>query len=70
MRQLVTSKHAVQQLLDATDFAILATEGADQPHASLIAVTRFQDWRQLVFATYRDTKKYSKPRRRAGGCSG
>lgn len=54
----VTDKHTVQQLLDATGFAILATEGAGQPHASLIAVTPFQGWRQLVFATYRDTQKY------------
>jgi hypothetical protein len=58
MRHPVTSKHTVQQLLDATGFAILATEGAGQPHASLIAVTPFQGWRQLVFATYRDTQKY------------
>lgn len=54
----VTDKHTVQQLLDTTGFAILATEGAGQPHASLIAVTPFQGWRQLVFATYRDTQKY------------
>lgn len=58
MRHPVTDKHTVQQLLDATGFAILATEGAGQPHASLIAVTPFLGWRQLVFATYRDTQKY------------
>ncbi len=58
MHHPATSKHTVQQLLDATGFAILATEGAGQPHASLIAVTPFQGWRQLVFATYRDTQKY------------
>ncbi|MCF8161115.1 MAG: pyridoxamine 5'-phosphate oxidase family protein [Polaromonas sp.] len=59
MRHTVTDKHTVQQLLDTTGFAILATEGGGQPHASLIAVTPFQGWRQLLFATYRDTKKYS-----------
>ena len=58
MHHPATSKHTVQQLLDATGFAILATEGAGQPHASLIAVTPFQGWRQLVFATSRDTQKY------------
>ncbi|MBE0473549.1 pyridoxamine 5'-phosphate oxidase family protein [Rhodoferax sp.] len=58
MRHPVTNKHTVQQLLDATGFAILATEGAGQPHASLIAITPFQGWRQLLFATYRDTLKY------------
>lgn len=58
MRHPVTDKHTVQQLLNATGFAILATEGGGQPHASLIAVTPFQGWRQLVFATYRDTQKY------------
>jgi heme iron utilization protein len=58
MRQPVTDKHTVQQLLNDTGFAILATEGGGQPHASLIAVTPFQGWRQLIFATYRDTQKY------------
>jgi len=58
MRHPVTDKHTIQQLLRATGFAILATEGAGQPQASLIAVTPFQGWRQLVIATYRDTKKY------------
>jgi len=58
MRHPVTNKQTVQQLLDVTGFAILATKGAGQPHASLIAVTPFQGWRQLLFATYRDTLKY------------
>jgi len=58
MRDPVTSKHTIQQLLDSMGFAILATESAGQPHASLVAVTPFQGWRQLVFATYRDTQKY------------
>lgn len=58
MHHPATSKHTIQQLLDSMGFAILATEGAGQPHASLVAVTPFQGWRQLVFATYRDTQKY------------
>jgi nitroimidazol reductase NimA-like FMN-containing flavoprotein (pyridoxamine 5'-phosphate oxidase superfamily) len=58
MRNTATSKHTIQQLLHSMGFAILATESAGQPHASLVAVTPFQGWRQLVFATYRDTQKY------------
>jgi general stress protein 26 len=58
MRHPATSKHTIQQLLDSIGFAILATESAGQPHASLVAVTPFQGWRQLVFATYRETQKY------------
>ncbi len=39
-------------------FAVLATESDGQPHASLIAITPIEGFRQIVFATYRSTIKY------------
>ncbi|MBW2562059.1 MAG: pyridoxamine 5'-phosphate oxidase family protein, partial [Deltaproteobacteria bacterium] len=39
-------------------FAVLSTEGDGQPHASLIAITPAEGYRHLIFATYRDTRKY------------
>ena len=44
--------------MQGSRFAVLATEGDGQPHASLIAITPVEGFRQLIFATYRDTNKY------------
>jgi len=59
MNQPLSRKQCVEAILDATRFAVLATESAGQPHASLIAFTAVDGWRQLIFATYRNTRKYS-----------
>jgi len=45
-------------LLKDCRLAVLATEGNGQPHASLIAITPFRGFRQIIFATYRNTRKY------------
>lgn len=45
-------------VLDANRFAVLATQRAGQPHASLMAFTPVSGLRYIVFATYRDTLKY------------
>jgi nitroimidazol reductase NimA-like FMN-containing flavoprotein (pyridoxamine 5'-phosphate oxidase superfamily) len=37
---------------------VLATEGNGQPHASLIAITPVRSFRQMIFATYRNTRKF------------
>lgn len=52
-------RKVVEAALETSRFAVLATEGAGQPHASLIAITPFGSYRQLIFATYRDTRKFS-----------
>ncbi len=52
-------RKVVEAALETSRFAVLATEGAGQPHASLIAISPFAGYRQLIFATYRDTRKYS-----------
>lgn len=45
-------------MLDDNWFAVLPTQHAGQPHASLMAFTPVGGVRQLVFATYRGTLKY------------
>lgn len=45
-------------LLKAFRLAVLATERDGQPHASLIAITPVQGFRQMIFATYRKTRKF------------
>lgn len=48
----------IEEALQSNQLAVLATVGDDQPHASLIAFTPFEDFRQLIFATYRNTRKF------------
>ncbi|MEI6308648.1 MAG: pyridoxamine 5'-phosphate oxidase family protein [bacterium] len=51
-------KEQIQRVLDGNRFAVLATQNAGQPHASLMAFTPVGGLRYLVFATYRGTLKY------------
>jgi nitroimidazol reductase NimA-like FMN-containing flavoprotein (pyridoxamine 5'-phosphate oxidase superfamily) len=48
----------VEAALQARRFAVLATERDGQPHSSLVAITPMGGLRELLFATYRDTRKY------------
>lgn len=52
-------RDSIQALLDTTGFAVLATESAGQPHTSLIAITPLDGGQRLVFATYRNTRKFT-----------
>ena len=52
-------RDGIQALLDTTGFAVLATENAGQPHTSLIAITPLDEGQRLVFATYRNTRKFT-----------
>ena len=58
---LVDKKPAddIVSLLNSVGFAVLATERAGQPHTSLVAITPVDGWHRLVFATYRDTRKFT-----------
>lgn len=51
-------RKVIMAALQSSRFGILATEGYGQPHASLIAITPVESCRQLVFATYRSTRKF------------
>ena len=48
----------IGDLLKASRLAVLATEGNGQPHASLIAITPVHGIGQMIFATYRNTRKF------------
>jgi hypothetical protein len=58
MNNLRTAREYIEDVLKLNKFAVLATEGNGQPHTSLIAITPFESFRQLIFATYRNTLKY------------
>jgi uncharacterized pyridoxamine 5'-phosphate oxidase family protein len=58
MNKQSTIKEYIGSILKTSGLAVLATEGNGQPHTSLIAITTFGDFRQLIFATYRNTLKY------------
>ena len=58
MSSLFVIKTYIGNIFKTSRFAVLATEGDGQPHASLIAVTPMEGYRKLIFATYRNTRKY------------
>ena len=58
MSSLIGIKKYIEDIFKIRRFAVLATEGDGQPHASLIAVTPMEGFRKLIFATYRNTRKY------------
>jgi uncharacterized pyridoxamine 5'-phosphate oxidase family protein len=58
MSNLIAIKKYIEDIFMFSRFAVLATEGDGQPHASLIAVTPTEGYRKLIFATYRNTRKY------------
>ena len=58
MNKQSTIKEYIEGILKTSGFAVLATEGNGQPHASLIAITTLGNCKQLVFVTYRNTLKY------------
>jgi hypothetical protein len=58
MSQPMPLRKVVETALQSNRFGVLATEGEGQPHASLIAITPFESCRQLIFATYRSTRKF------------
>ena len=53
------TRDGIVALLNRVGFAVLATEHAGQPHTSLVAITPVDHWRRLLFATYRNTRKFS-----------
>jgi nitroimidazol reductase NimA-like FMN-containing flavoprotein (pyridoxamine 5'-phosphate oxidase superfamily) len=63
MNTQIQIKDYVSQVLYSSRFAVLATESEGQPYASFIAITPLDDLSQLIFATYRNTRKYSNLKR-------
>jgi len=52
-------KTYIEDVFQANNLAVLATEGDGQPHASLVAITPIDGFVHLIFATYRSTRKYN-----------
>ncbi|MDD4970659.1 MAG: pyridoxamine 5'-phosphate oxidase family protein [Paludibacter sp.] len=59
MKNPIQLKEYVREVIRANRFAVLATEGDGQPYASLIAITPVDEYLILIFATYRNTRKYN-----------
>jgi heme iron utilization protein len=51
-------KSYIEDSFRSNNLAVLATEGDGQPHACFIAITPMADFEELIFATYRSTRKY------------
>ena len=58
MNNPIQIRKYVEGILQTCRLAVLATEAHGQPHASLIAITPLQGFRQIIFATYRNTRKF------------
>jgi uncharacterized pyridoxamine 5'-phosphate oxidase family protein len=58
MKKMFETKAYILKILQISRFAVLATVGDGQPHASFIAITPMENYRSLIFATYRNTQKY------------
>lgn len=58
MSDHITVKKYIEDIFKISRYAVLATEGDGQPHASKIAITPIDGYRKLIFATYRNTRKY------------
>jgi len=49
----------IRELFASQRLAVLATQGSDGPHTSLVAFAAAEDLRRLVFATERETRKFT-----------
>lgn len=59
MKKQIPIIEYIREVIQLNRFAVLCTVFDDQPHASLIAVTATDDYLKLIFATYRNTRKYN-----------
>jgi hypothetical protein len=58
MTSLAVTRRSILTMLNDVGFGVLATEHAGQPHTSLVAITPLDAGRHVLFATYRDTRKF------------
>ncbi len=58
MKNSISISEYIQNVLQTSKLAVLATEGEGQPYASLIVITPVSDFKQMIFATYRNTRKF------------
>ena len=53
------TRDSILNMLHSIGFGVLATQSAGQPHTSLIAITPVKNGQGLLFATYRNTRKFN-----------
>ena len=53
-----TIEESIRELCQGEDFAVLATQGNDQPYTSLIGFVTTPDLKYVAFATPKQTRKY------------
>jgi nitroimidazol reductase NimA-like FMN-containing flavoprotein (pyridoxamine 5'-phosphate oxidase superfamily) len=59
MRDVRELRETIAAILESQRLAVLATQGAARPYASLVAFAATADLRHLLFATGRATRKYA-----------
>jgi hypothetical protein len=52
-------RQTLKDVFAAQRFCVLATQGEGQPYGSLVAFAETSELKQLVFATHRDSRKFS-----------
>lgn len=58
MKPQIEIRDFIRRVLSTNRFAVLATVSEAKPHNSFVANTASGDSLQLIFATYRHTRKY------------
>jgi nitroimidazol reductase NimA-like FMN-containing flavoprotein (pyridoxamine 5'-phosphate oxidase superfamily) len=48
----------IQHLLNAQYFGVLATQGIEYPYCTLVGYAASPDYKEIIFATIRETRKY------------
>jgi len=52
-------KDEIRKLLDLEYFAVLSTQGHGQPYASIISFSTSNNFKKIIFATTRETRKFN-----------
>lgn len=53
-----TIEESIRDLCEEEDFAVLATQGQEQPYTSLVGFVSSSDLKYIAFATPKETRKY------------
>jgi len=59
MRSFIQYGNQLRELFGAQQLAVLATDAGGRPYTSLVAFAATDDLKKLVFATLRETRKFS-----------
>jgi len=59
LKELKTVKKDLKGLFESQPLAVLATQSDGQPYTSLVAFASSRDFKEIYFATSRNTRKYA-----------